>query len=190
MPNHASNNLLRWPQFAHIPSSSLLGEHRDRCILDISWWCMWGGGEKIRPFTVSAWKSCFNLSSHQLLLVELQPAQLMPLFLRQSKHQPDSTTRSHLRLQTHIHRQCFLQDLGPLVLLFLAFIGHVSTIFLWKQEYSLRSVEESLETSLEFYGNWCLCGSAELPGDMQSTATYFLLPFISSDLTRVLVQRH
>lgn len=52
----------------------------------------------MRPFTVSAWKSCLNLSSHQLLLVEHQPAQLMPLLLRQGKQWPDSTTGSHPHL--------------------------------------------------------------------------------------------
>lgn len=130
------------PQFAHIPSSSLFGEQRDHCILDISWWYLGGGGgEKTRPFTASAWKFCLNLSFHQLLLVELQPAQLMPLLLRQGK-QPAwlyscVSSPADCKL-THVDN--VLEDLGPLVLLFLAFAGHVSTIFLWKQEYSMRSV--------------------------------------------------
>lgn len=62
------------------------------------------------------------------------------LLLRQGKHHPDSTSESHFNwLKTHPRRWCVLEDSGPVVLLFLAFAGHISTIFLWKQEYSMRS---------------------------------------------------
>lgn len=94
-PNHASDNLLRDCSLHTVTPSSPLGEQGNHYVLDILWWRTWGGGEGGGGEKIAAvWKTCIDLFSHQLLLVELPSAQLILLFLRRNKGWPGSATGS------------------------------------------------------------------------------------------------